>query len=111
MGSGINAEWARPSRGADNSDEPKNVDKKPLEEQERERYAQNTKHRHFLMRWVVWADSVWLGLVVAILALCGLGCMDLGDGVLAALLGTTTANVLGLAHIVLRGLFGGSRRH
>ena len=61
-----------------------------------------------LMRepWVIGVDSVWLIAILLILVFSAY--LRLNDSVLIMLLGTTTANVLGLALIVLKGLFGKS---
>lgn len=68
------------------------------------RYISDTKDRKWLAKWAVWAVSVWLIVVLAILILnhCFI---RLSDSVLITLLGTTTLNVLGLTFIVLRGHF------
>ena len=83
-----------------------NVDNESLATQERERYKQDTRQRQFLVLWVVWVSSIWLGCVIVILILCGLKWIMLDAVVLDVLLATTTANVLGLVYIVLKGLFG-----
>ncbi|MBQ0082577.1 MAG: hypothetical protein KBT41_04775 [bacterium] len=61
-------------------------------------------HRHTLVVWMIIVVSVWLaftaGIVIAQLIM-----YKLTDAVLCALLTTTTVNVLGLAVIVLKGLF------
>ena len=62
-------------------------------------------HRTGLIKWVKWNVSSWLGCVIAILACCGFGWMELSSGVLDVLLATTTVNILGLAFIVLKGFF------
>lgn len=82
-----------------------NVDNSPLKEQIH-RYHQDTEQRLFLAKWVVWVSSVWLGVVLIILIMCGFQWLTLDVVVLNVLLATTTANVLGLAYIVLKGLFG-----
>ena len=82
-----------------------NVDNAPLFEQIH-RYHQDTEQRLFLAKWVVWTSSVWLIAVIIILILSGCEYLKLSDIVLNVLLATTTANVLGLAYIVLKGLFG-----
>ena len=81
-------------------------------EQEKIRYLQlqnddlenANAHCKKLVTWMIVVVSAWLvitaGIVIAQL------CLDhLSDTVLCALLTTTTVNVLGLAVIVLRGLF------
>jgi hypothetical protein len=49
--------------------------------------------------------SEWLLLVVAITTLSGFKFFHLDGSVLITLLATTTVNILGLAYIILRGLF------
>lgn len=75
------------------------------------RYKQNTVHRDFLVKWVVVTNSTWLIAVIIILIAHGAyeekaKLFHLSDNVIITLLGTTTVNVLGLAYIVLKGLFG-----
>ncbi len=82
-----------------------NVDNSPLKEQIH-RYHQDTEQRLFLAKWVVWVSSIWLGAVLIILIMCGYQLIILDIVVLNVFLATTTANVLGLAYIVLKGLFG-----
>lgn len=84
-----------------------NVDNVSLSEQIK-RYTQDTKQRLFLAKWVVLTSSIWLGFVLLIVILVGSCVLILSDIVLNVLLATTTANVLGLAYIVLKGLFGNS---
>ena len=83
-----------------------NVDTESLKKQERERYEQDTRQRKSLARWVMWATSIWLFCVLFIIFFQGLGLLALSSSVLNVLLATTTVNVLGLAYIVLNGLFG-----
>lgn len=85
-------------------------DNHTLKEQEalyNERYKSDTTWRCRLSWWVIIVDSVWLLAIICILILNGSFCKPLDNSVLITLLGTTTANVLGLALIVLNGLFGG----
>jgi hypothetical protein len=70
-----------------------------------ERYGQDTKERKLLSHWVIIVVSAWLFITVFILAFNRLLRMELSDTVCCMLLGTTTANILGLAFIVLKGLF------
>ena len=86
-----------------------NVDNAPLQEQIN-RYHQDTEQRLFLAKWVVWVSSIWLGVVLIILIMCGFQWIVLDVVVLNVLLATTTANVLGLAYIVLKGIFGHSSK-
>lgn len=77
-----------------------------MEDQERERYGQDTRFRKYLSKWVMWIVPVWLFLVILIVYLCSFGLCELTDVQMSTLLATTTANVLGLAYIVLKGMFG-----
>lgn len=86
-----------------------NVDNESLAIQERERYKQDTHQRKFLVQWVVWTNSAWLFLVLVVIFFQGFGLVDLQTSVVNVLLATTTVNVLGLAYIVLEGLFGKSK--
>jgi hypothetical protein len=76
-----------------------------LTEQKIARYGQDTKYRSHLAKWVMWIVPGWLVLVLIILSLCGMQLMALNAEVLITLLATTTVNVLGLAYIVLKGIF------
>ncbi len=71
---------------------------------ENENLANANKHRGVLVTWMIVVVSLWLlfaaAVVVAKICLNGLS-----DAEMCALLTTTTANVLGLAVIVLKGLF------
>lgn len=70
-----------------------------------DRFKKDTKWRCRLSWWVIGVDSVWLASILVILFL-NTQCIQLSDSVLLMLLGTTTVNVLGLAFIILNGLFG-----
>lgn len=71
---------------------------------EQNRYQTDTTARKNLSRWTMWLITLWLGAVVAILVL-NFWFVHLSDKVLMMLLGTTTANVIGLAQIVLKGYY------
>lgn len=97
---------------ADNGDESNavnngDVDKQDLKEQKKslkdDRYKKDTDLRCMLSHWVVIVDSLWLSAILVILLFNR--CIGLSDTVLLMLLGTTTINVLGLAFIILKGLF------
>ena len=91
--------WGRKTKDIDNLD---------LENQEKlkgHRYKQDTSERKLLAHWVIAIVSSWLGMVLFILICNKILCINLSDTVLCALLGTTTINILGLAYIVLKGLF------
>lgn len=89
---------------ADNGD----VDKQDLKEQKKslkeDRYEKDTVLRCKLAYWVIIVDSLWLSVILVILFFNN-RCIGLSDTVLLMLLGTTTINVLGLAFIILKGLF------
>lgn len=87
-----------------------NPDAEDIETQERKRYAQDTTYRKLLAKWVMWVVSVWLGIDITIVVLTGFRVLTYTPTVLVTLLATTTINVLGLAFIVLRGLFLGHGR-
>lgn len=76
-------------------------DAKTMEQQEIERFGQDTKHRKLLIIWTMIIISIWLCAVLCLVALC----KHLSDVVLTTLLATTTINVLGLAKIILGNLF------
>lgn len=83
-----------------------NVDFDRLDRQEQIRNKQaNRGHRTKLVKWVKWNVTGWLICVILIIACCGFGWMKLDSVVLTTLLATTTVNILGLAFIVLKGLF------
>ena len=85
----------------DNAD----VDVSSIQEQKRERYSQDTRHRRSLTLWAMVIVPVCLLLTMFVVIMCGLGLFHLSDMVLCALLTTTMANILGLAYIILRGMF------
>ena len=88
--------------------EPNNNDTKPLKQQESElrseRFKNDTYWRCKFSWWVIIVDSVWL-LAILLILIFNFNYFCLSDTVLVILLGTTTINVLGLAVIVLKGLF------
>lgn len=70
-----------------------------------DRYLQDTQHRKTFALWVRWLDSVFLGLVLIIVVLQGCKVLSLSTSVLNTLLATTTIDIIGLAYIILHGLF------
>ena len=84
---------------------PEDPDEKDIEAQERARFKQDTLYRKYLAKWVMYVVSIWLALVLVIFTLNGFRLVYYQPTVMIALLATTTANVLGLAFIVLRGIF------
>ena len=97
-------DWEEPIDNAQIKKSTQDVVKEAKNRQKR--YEQSTEQRLFLAKWVVWTSSIWLGMVLIILILVGATILYLSPSVLNVLLTTTTANVLGLAYIVLKGLFG-----
>lgn len=49
--------------------------------------------------------SLWLVFIVAVVFSVGMSWLNYSDGVLIALLATTTANIIGLAYFMAKGLF------
>lgn len=86
-------------------DSLENVDDMTLREQRKKRFEQDTLYRKYLAVWVMWIVPLWLISVLFVLVECAYGNAYLKDSVLISLLATTTANVLGLAYIVLKGLY------
>jgi len=80
-------------------------DKHDLEWQKTKRFAEDTNHRKWLIFWVKCVVSLWLLCVIIVVAFNSIFQFNLNDSVLIALLTTTTVNILGLAFIVLTGLF------
>ena len=97
-------DWEEPIDNAKIKTSTQDVVKEAKNRQKR--YEQNTEQRLFLAKWVVWTSSIWLVAVIAIIVLAGFTVLHLSPSVLYVLLATTTANVLGLAYIGLKGLFG-----
>lgn len=81
------------------------IDSKSLEDQEKIRYSQDTKFRRHLTLWVMIIIPLWLYMVFQLLCKCANGQWHLSNTVLFTLFATTTANILGLANIVLKGMF------
>ncbi len=79
-----------------------NPDEYDLGKQKAKRYGQDTQHRSHLIAWVMVIIPVWLVAVLLIVAFA----FRVSDTVKTTLLVTTTANVIGLALVVLRGMFG-----
>ena len=82
-----------------------NPDVEDIDIQKKRRFKQNTLHRKILMYWVISVVSCWLIAVLVLIFLSGYGKVQFQPTVLVTLLATTTINVLGLAFIVLRGIF------
>jgi len=69
------------------------------------RYSDTSTLRKCSAVWVMVVVSVWLLVVLLILILCGASVITIQSGVLIALLGTTTANIIGLPLVLLKGLY------
>lgn len=82
-----------------------NVDQFGKDEQERIRFEQDTRHRKYLVYWMMAVVSIWLIAVLLFTAFNKPWCLFIDNKVLITLLATTTVNVLGLANIILGGLF------
>lgn len=87
------------------NDSLEDVDDMSMRQQRKKRFSQDTRYRKYLANWVMFIVPVWLISVITILVLCGGNVLALNAEVLIALLATTTINVLGLAYIVLKGIF------
>lgn len=81
-----------------------NPDELDLDAQKK-RFRQDTEFRKYFSYWVMLIVPGWLVLTMVLMTCAGFGWMRFSDGAIIALLTTTTANVLGLAHIVLKGMF------
>lgn len=87
------------------------VDNSSIKGQEKIRYSQDTKYRKHLTQWVMFIVPIWLAGVFFVICKCASKVWFLSDIALSALLTTTTANILGLAYIVLRGMFPQKKEH
>lgn len=75
-------------------------------ELENDRLRDDNKHRNSLVFWMKCVVAIWMGLVITLIFLSGFRIsFHISDAVFVALLSTTTVNVLGLAYIILKGLF------
>ncbi len=81
------------------------IDQTSLGEQKKERYRQNTRYRSRLTIWVMIIVPTWLSAVFILVAYSIITAKELPSSVLNTLLATTTVNILGLAYIVLKGMF------
>lgn len=73
--------------------------------EEVEGIKQDIAYRKHLIRWVMCIVPTWLIGVLLAVCLCASKVWELSDIAMSALLTTTTANILGLAYIVLKGMF------
>lgn len=88
---------------------PSNVDDSSLDEQKRARYKMDTQFRSEFSYWVMIIIPTWLFLILFIVFLQGFRIFRLDPTETVALLASTSANVLGLAYIVLKGFFGSEK--
>lgn len=82
-----------------------NADLLSIEDQEKRRYAQDTGHRKLLVIWMICIVTFWLVMVLFFVSCNDLLNFNIQSEILIVLLATTTLNVLGLANIILHGLF------
>ena len=76
-----------------------------------EAHNQNIKFKTKAFNWVLWLVSIYLLVVVGLLVHANfIGGNHLSDNVLIALLTTTTATVVGLPLVVIKGLFAGETK-
>ena len=83
----------------------RDIDARDLRYQKAKRYSQDTSYRGILTVWMMFVVSVWLVCVMIFVVFNKPWCLFISDKVLITLLATTTINVLGLANIVLKGMF------
>lgn len=85
------------------------IDRQEIGEQEKqikiERYKDDSRIRKSLSLWVRWVISLWLLSITVLLWLQSFGVTYLDTTIVVTLLGTTTLNILGLAFILLKGMF------
>lgn len=95
-----------PERSPANTGKDKtDFDEMSIGQQKVRRYSQNTQFRRYFSVWVMIIVPAWLFLAFSLVLMCGFGVCKLSDVVLSTMLATTTANILGLAYIVLKGMF------
>ena len=70
-----------------------------------DRFKDENDFRKGLVSWCKWVVSIHLVLVFVIIFLVAFKACELSDAVLVALLGTTTATVVGLVLAIIKGLF------
>ena len=80
-------------------------DKDDLPIQKSKRYGQDTRYRRYLANWVMFVVAIWLLATIFVIAFNHHFGFNINETVCITLLATTTVNVLGLAFIVLKGIF------
>lgn len=94
-------------RGKTSKTEPQSdPDLRDIEYQTGMRYNQDTRQRKTMVRWVTILISLWLLVVLVYMGLKGASIFEYETTEIVTLLTTTTANVIALGYIVLKGLFG-----
>ena len=78
---------------------------KRLLEVEIDSKKQEQRLQKWFAYWAVGLVSLWLVFIVAVVFSVGMSWLNYSDGVLIALLATTTANIIGLAYFMAKGLF------
>lgn len=96
---------------SDNPDMTSDLDRWSMDKQTAERFGQDTKHRKWLVIWMMIVVSIWLVTVLIIIMFNIPLSLKIDDKVLITLLATTTVNVLGLSKIILGGLFDHPKRN
>lgn len=69
------------------------------------RLVDDNRARKAFSYWIFTITVLWMFLVLMIVLQCGRGTLRLSDGVLIALITTTTANVFGFFYVVVNYLF------
>jgi hypothetical protein len=69
------------------------------------RLIEDNKARKTYSYWIFAVTVLWMFFVLMIVLQCGRGAIHLSDGVLIALITTTTANVFGFFYVVVNYLF------
>lgn len=105
MAEKLNYAFMSHSKDLNPKDRLRSIDNDSLNEQESLRYKQDTHYRSIFSWWVIVVVSVWVITTIVISFLEGFGIICLPTTAFATLLATTTANILGLAYIVLKGMF------
>lgn len=101
----VNAGFDKSAIPRNAPDTLEDVDDMTMREQRKTRFSQDTRYRKYLANWVMFIVPCWLLAVVVIVFLQGFSIIKLDNEVIITLLATTTLNVLGLAYIVLKGIY------
>src|SRR5687767_4336801 len=85
------------------------VEKRDMEEEfsraQLKRLLDDNKARKSFSQWIFAITVLWMFIVLVIVVQCSRGIFLLSDGVLIALITTTTANVFGFFYVVVNYLF------